>query len=624
MELSNLYKTEGLKTKSLYILVFNVLLFFLLILRLWYLQIIQGEDLRSLAENNRIRVKSIANYRGNILDGSGDVIVSLRPSFNLYLTKEDAKELKNELDFLRKSVDLGESPDLDKIKIHPAHKELLLKRDLNRKEVAFIEENGVDLSGFSIKVEPMRDYKYQELAAQIVGYLGEIRRGQLESFKDGPYRLGDFIGQYGLESRFENFLKGEKGVKSVEVDAAGRELKILKKDNPVPGNNIVLTIDKDLQLLVEKEMEGKQGSVVVLDPQNGNILAIVSKPSFDPNIFAKGVAPSYWKQLIQDESHPLENRAIKGLYPPGSTYKVVMAAAGLEKGVITEDTTYFCPGYFQLGTRNYRCWKKGGHGLVSIHRAIVQSCDVFFYQVGYHLGIDAIAQYAMGFGLGAPTGFDPENEKSGLVPTQAWKLRAKKEQWHPGETISASIGQGYNIVTPLQLANLIAAVGNGGTLYKPNIIKSIQKPNGEIIQETKPEIIGRLPVSRETLRIIREGLLGVTTEQGGTAWRSRVPGVDMAGKTGTAQVVRMKEGWDEDSQEEIPYKYRDHALFIAFAPYEKPLLAMSIIVEHGGHGGSTSAPIAQKIVQSLPQLGYFKLKMGRLGPEDTEASGKKL
>jgi penicillin-binding protein 2 len=305
----------------------------------------------------------------------------------------------------------------------------------------------------------------------------------------------------------------------------------------------------------------------------------------------------------------MENRAIKGLYPPGSTYKIVMAAAGLEKGVITENTTYNCPGYFQLGNRNYRCWKKGGHGQVSIHRALVQSCDVFFYQVGYHLGIDTIAQYAMGFGLGAITGFDQANEKIGLVPTQAWKLRVKKEPWQPGETISASIGQGFNIVTPMQLANLIAAVGNGGTLYKPHIIKSIQKPNGEIVQEIKPEIIGHLPVSQGTLKIIREGLLGVVKEQGGTGSRARVQGVDLAGKTGTAQVVRMKEGWDETSKEEIPFKYRDHALFIAFAPYEKPLLGMSIIVEHGGHGGSASAPIAQKIIQSLLLMEPFKLKM---------------
>ena len=599
MELSNLYKTDCIKNRSYFVLAAIFALVLLLLLRLWYIQVIQGDEMKNLAESNRLRTKSIANYRGNILDSKGRVLVSLRPSFNLYVTREDTNDLKGELELLKKSVDLRESPSLDKIKSQPAYKEILLKRDLSRGEIAFIEENSIDFSGFSIKVEPMRDYRYGEMACQTLGYLGEVTRQQLESMKDEIYRLGDFIGQYGLEEQFEIFLRGEKGVKTVEVDAAGRELRVLMQQDSVPGDNLVLTIDKDLQLLLEREMADKEGAVVVLNPQNGNILAMVSKPSFDPNIFAKGVSHSDWRNLTTDASHPMENRTIKGQYPPGSTYKIVLAAAALEKGIINEETLYTCPGYFSLGSRAYRCWKKGGHGPVAIHRAIVESCDVFFYQLGYHLGVDTIAQYARGFGLGAITGFNPKNEKSGLIPTQAWKLSARKEPWHPGETISAAIGQGYNMTTPIQLANLIAAVGNGGTLYRPQIVSHIQGEDGKIKNKTRPEIIGRLPVSPQTLEIVRKGLLGVTTERGGTGWRARVPGIEIAGKTGTAQVVRMKEAWDEDSLEEIPYKFRDHALFIAFAPYENPTLAVGAVVEHGGHGGAAAAPIAQKIFQTL-------------------------
>lgn len=603
MELSNLYKIDHIKNKSYFFLVAVVLLFLLLILRLWTLQVLQGPELKNLAENNRIRVRSIANYRGNILDYKERVLVSLRPSFNLYVTREDTKNLKTELDLLNQTVDFNSAVNFEKIRSRPAHKEILLKRDLRRKEIAFIEENGIDLPGFTIQVEPMRDYKFFEMASQMFGYIGEISRRQLENPEYKNYRQGDFIGQYGLEKRFENILKGEKGVKRVEVDAAGRELRILKKTDSIPGDNLVLTLDMDMQILVEKEMEGKQGSVIVLNPQNGNILAIVSKPSFDPNLFAKGISHSHWEKLVTDGSHPLENRAVKGQYPPGSIYKVVVASAGLEKGIINEETLYFCPGYYKLGRRSYRCWKKGGHGKVDVHKALVQSCDVFFYQLGYHLGIDAIAKYARGFGLGSITGFDPENEKKGIVPTQEWKLKARKEPWIPGETISASIGQGYNIVTSLQLVNLIAAIGNGGVLYKPNIVKQIKKPNGEIIYENQPEIINHLKISEKTLSIVREALLGVTTEKGGTGWRSRVKNIKVAGKTGTVQVIRMKESSEEEPEESIPYKFRDHALFVAFAPYEDPVLAMFIIVEHGGHGGSAAAPIAQKIIQLLKTSG---------------------
>ncbi len=599
MELTSLYKTDAIKNKANIFLVFIFFLFFILVLRLWYLQVIRGDEMRNLAENNRIRIKSIANYRGNILDRTGKVLVSIKPSFNLYVTREDTKNLESALELLKPSVDLSQAPTMEKIKAYPSYREFLLRKQLSKREVAFLEENSIDFPGFTIKVEPTRDYKFGDLASQVLGYLGEISERQMSSAKAKTYELGDLIGQYGLERKFESFLRGKKGTKRVEIDAAGRELSVLEKVDPAPGYNLVLSLDLNLQKIVEKEMEGKRGSIVVLNPRNGNILAIVSKPSFDPNLFAMGISHSDWNDLIKNENHPMENRAIKGLYPPGSIYKIVLASAGLEEGIISENTTYHCPGYFVFGRRRYGCWNKHGHGKLNLNEALLQSCDVYFYRVGHTLGIDTMARYAKKFGLGSITGFDKKNEKAGLVPTKAWKKKAKKEPWQPGETISASIGQSYNLVTPLQLAHLISAVGNGGTLYKPSIVKSIRKYNGDVVEEFKPQMVGRLPVKKRTLQIIRRGLLEAVRERRGTGWRAQVKGVQVAGKTGTVQVVSLRKEWENIPEEDIPLKFRDHALFVAFAPFENPYLAISIVVEHGGHGGSAAAPIAKKIVQAF-------------------------
>jgi penicillin-binding protein 2 len=429
----------------------------------------------------------------------------------------------------------------------------------------------------------------------------------LERLKDPAYRQGDFVGKNGLENIYESLLRGKKGYKEVEVDVSGRELKTLRKLSPESGNNLILTLDVKIQEELEKLMtetaeQNMNGSVVVMKVQTGEIIAITSKPSFDPNKFAAGISPKNWRDLVTDEWHPLQNRSIHGQYPPGSTYKIVTAIAGLGEGVIKPDTSIFCPGHFKLGRGRYRCWKKSGHGFMNLHDALVQSCDVYFYTIGHRLGIDTIAKYAKRFGLGRSTRLGLSREKKGLVPTTQWKLLNKKEPWLLGETISASIGQGFNLVTPIQQVIMMAAVANRGILLKPYLVKRIEGPEGQLRQEFFPEIIGQIGVDPDHLEQVRMALRDVVNGARGTGKKSRLKNIIVSGKTGTAQVVRMKSDEELEKGEAIPVKYRDHAWFVAFAPYEKPVLAVAIIVEHGGHGGATAGPIAGKIFKK-----YFKL-----------------
>ena len=486
-------------------------------------------------------------------------------------------------------------------------KEVLIKGDISREEVAFVEENNMSLPGIRIRAEPLRNYVFNNLASHTLGYLGEISKARLESRKDPTYRQGDFVGKNGLENIYESLLRGKKGYKEVEVDVSGRELKTLRKLPPESGNNLILTLDVKIQEELEKLMTGTaeqnmNGSVVVMKVQTGEIIAITSKPSFDPNKFAAGISSQSWKALVTDEWHPLQNRSIHGQYPPGSTYKIVTALAGLEEGVIKPDTSIFCPGHFKLGRGLYRCWKKSGHGFMNLHDALVQSCDVYFYTIGHRLGIDTIAKYAKRSGLGRPTRLGLSREKKGLVPTTQWKLLNKNEPWQLGETISASIGQGFNLVTPIQQVILMAAVANGGILLKPYLVKRIEGPEGQIRKEFFPEIVGQIGVDLDHLEQVRKALRDVVNGVRGTGKKSRLKNIIVSGKTGTAQVVRMKSNEELEKGEVIPVKYRDHAWFMAFAPYEKPVIAVAIIVEHGGHGGTTAGPIAGKIFKK-----YFKL-----------------
>ena len=353
-------------------------------------------------------------------------------------------------------------------------------------------------------------------------------------------------------------------------------------------------------------LRGKAGAIVALDPNNGDVLVMASSPSFDPNDFIDGISPVKWKLLRNDPGRPMMNKAIQGEYPPASTFKIVTAIAGLEEGVITKTTTEFCPGYYKYGNRIYHCWKKWGHGTLSVEGALEQSCDVFFYHVGEMLGIDTLAQYARGCGLGRLTGIRLDHERPGLIPTSSWKKKRFGVPWQGGETLSVAIGQGFDLVTPLQMAVFIAAVGNGGTLFRPKILKYIETADGKIAMKQEPEITGGIPASPGTLKIVRQGLLNVVQGKRGTARRIRIPGIEMAGKTGTAQVFNLKKK-NRKKDKKLDYFLRDHAWFVCYAPAEKPVIAVSVLIEHGEHGSSSAAPMARAIVMTcLENKGIIK------------------
>ena len=583
---------------------FVILSFLVVVMRAWYLQILKGEDFLGKSEQNRIRKISLPDYRGVIKDRRGKIIVNVRPSFSLYVTPEDADNLTESLDFISEFMEINEDKLRKDIRQSPSFKSVLIKRDISRREVAYIEESKMLLPGLRINVEPIRNYAHRDFASHILGYLGEVSKDELKTLKFSRYDPGDMIGKNGIEKIYESYLRGTKGYKEVEVDVSGRELKALRKLSPKTGNSLFLTLDSRVQRKLEALMNQVsdkhtvKGSAVVMKVQSGEIIAMVSKPSFDPNLFASGVSRKKWNSLLRDDKNPLQNRSIDGQYPPASTYKVVTAYAGLSEKIIKPEDTIFCPGHFNLGKRNYRCWKKRGHGKMNLHDALVQSCDVYFYTLGHRLGIDSLAKYAKKLGLGELTGIGLKGEKSGLVPSKQWKKKNKNIPWYPGETISASIGQGYNLVTPLQSVNMISAIASNGFLVRPYIVKRIEDSNGKLIKEFYPKVRRNIGIDPAILKIIKEGLRGVVHDAHGTGHRARLKNITVSGKTGTAQVIGMKDSDEINPEDKIPYQYRDHAWFVAFAPYDKPEVSVSVIIEHGGHGGDVAAPIARQVLET--------------------------
>ncbi len=542
---------------------------------------------------------TVNSPRGRILDRRGRVLADNRPSFNLLILRDAVKDMASTMGALERVLALDPSYARGKLRSESRFKPALIAADIDRRAVAYLEEHRLELPGVRVEAVPRRRYPLGTLGSHFLGHLGEIAEKQLRQHRNGDYQQGDFIGVYGLERDFEPYLKGTKGFKRVEVDAYGRELRLLFNKDQVPGNTLVLTIDLELQKKAAELFSPHQGAIIAVDPQNGQILAIVSNPDFDPNLFAGGISREDWQELMSDPLHPLHNRALQGQYPPGSVYKIVVAAAGLEEGIITPDTTIYDPGYFYFGRRTYRDWKPGGHGVVNLKKAIAESCDVYFYQLGQKLGIDRLARYARGFGLGKKTGLSMGDEKEGIVPSRRWKKMTHGEPWYPGETISAAIGQGYNLLTPIQLLNVMASVANGGTIYRPYLVERVLSPEGREVYRARPEILGRLPVKARNLRVIQDALRAVVNERGGTAFRARLKEVVVAGKTGTAQVMRLKR---KGKQEELTREQRDHGWFVAYAPFENPSIAIVVFVEHGGEHGAHYAPIAMKLIQTYLKL----------------------
>ncbi len=574
--------------------------FCLIFIRLFYLQVINGEELRRLSENNCIRLQSTDPSRGMIFDRNGIRLVDNRPSFDLNIVLKDAKPVEQTVKKLSKYINIPESELLSKIennKTVSSYKPILLKKDIGRDALAAIEVRKFDLPGVIVDVKPRRHYLERQTAAHLIGYLSEINADELNSGEYPGYTVGDYIGKFGIEKIFESFLQGKRGGRQVEVNVMGQVVRNLKTVDPQPGQNLYLTIDLRVQKKAEALLEGVAGAVVAMDPQTGQILALASSPSFDQNIFVDGMSHEQWDALVSNPLRPLENKVIHGEYPPASTFKIITAIAALEEGVIDKDTTFYCPGYYKYGNRVYRCWRAAGHDSVNVIKALAESCDVYFYQVGQKLGIDRLSMYAIASGLGSPTGIDLDHEAAGLIPTKEWKKRRTGVAWQGGETLSVAIGQGFDLATPLQMLVLTSAVANGGEMYKPLILKSVYSPEGSVILESKKQLAGKLPVSKKTLKIIKEGLWNVVNNKKGTAWIAHVEGFDISGKTGTAQVVgRSKERGL--SEEELSHRLKSHAWFVAYAPSVDPKIAVSVIVEHGSHGSSAAAPIARDVIKT--------------------------
>lgn len=602
VDVSNLNKNadrEWIKQRLMGASLCILMVFAMLFLRLVYLQLIKGEEYRRLSETNCVRLKSIKSSRGLIYDRNHTLLVENRPAFDLNIVLEDAHSVKETIGRLAGLIDVPYEELMESItKAGDAafYKPLTLKRDISRDLLAIVEAHKFDLPGIIIDIEPSRNYINQKTASHLLGYLGEINQKEISSGQYPNVRSGDSIGRYGVEKSFEPFLQGKRGGRQVEVDVNGREIKVLKTVEPVSGNDLHLTLDLELQQTAENWLGENDGAVVAIDPSNGDVLVMASAPGFDQNDFIGGISNKKWQELMSDPGKPMNNKAIQAEYPPASTYKILTALAALEEKVIDRNTTSFCPGYYHFGNRRYQCWNKHGHGEIKVVDAIAQSCDVFFYQAGEKTGVDALAQYANGCGLGRSTGIKLDHERVGLIPTSAWKKKRFNESWQAGETLSISIGQGFDLVTPLQMAVFIAAIGNGGTLYRPRIVKSIEDSVGNVVKSIEPEITGGLPASKENLALVQKGLFAVVQGDRGTARQIRIKGIDIAGKTGTAQVFSRKAGEKFDNKK-IGRTLRDHAWFVCYAPAEAPKIAIAVIIEHGEHGSSAAAPVAGALIE---------------------------
>ena len=604
MEL-NTQRMEDFQGRYKYFVAFAGLAFFLILISLWYLQVIKGSEYRRMSINNCIRIRENPANRGMILDHKGRILAHNRPSFEVYLVPEDLKVNPEVL------VKVGEILNMDQneikerlqtLKKRTPFKPVKIKSDIDWNELALLECNRVHLPGLLVDVRPRRAYDYGQLASHLIGYLGEIDENELKQSKGASYRMGALVGKYGVEYRWESDLKGVDGGRQIEVDALGREIRHLRSVEPFPGKNLILTIDFDVQKLAEEAFQGKNGVLIAMDPKSGRILAMVSKPSFDPDLFARNISPEEWKSLMENPHHLLQNRGIQGQYPPGSVFKIITAIAGLESGVITPNTQMTCRGVYPYGNRDFRCYKKEGHGTINLHRAIVESCDIYFYQVGLKVGVDEIAHYANEFGFGRPTGITLPHEKSGNVPSTSWKKKHLGAPWYSGETLSLAVGQGYINTTPLQLLLLISAIANGGKLYLPQVVERVEDIYGNILRDYPPVEAGQANISEKTLHFIQEALMGAVNDPHGTGWACVLKDTKVAGKTGTAQVIKMAQDFKKGDMDRMPLKFRDHAWFVAYAPFEDPAISVAVLVEHGGFGGAVAAPIAKKVIEKYLSL----------------------
>jgi penicillin-binding protein 2 len=578
--------------------------------RLWYLQLLHGAQYRYYSENNRIRLEEIQAPRGVIFDRSGTVLVENRPAFHLMLIREDVSDIDETVESLAKLCQVDAAPLYDILAASeglPRFIPIRLAADVDRDSLARIEPQLFRLPGVFVQVEPKREYQWNGVAAHLMGYMSEVSEAELKSESYRGYMRGEAVGKVGVEKAFEKVLHGKRGGRQLEVDAVGRRLRLLDEVPPVAGRNLWLTIDIELQKAAEACLKDRAGAIVALDPQNGAVLAMATSPAFDQERFVRGFTAQEWKTLTEDPGHPLLNRVLGAAYPPGSTYKPMLALAALQEEIIKPNVKITCPGYYSFAGRDYRCWRERGHGPVDLHQALVQSCDVYFYTIGMRLGVDRIAKYSKMMGLGAKTEIGLDREHPGLIPTSLWKKNATGVPWQKGETLSISIGQGFDLTTPLQMAVAYAAIANGGKVWQPYVVGRIEGERPDEAKEVTGSLRWQAAVNRNAFELVKAGLLGVVEEGRGTAHGIKHKSIAIAGKTGTAQVVRLAEGADRKrAAAAAKHKEKDHAWFVGYAPAQNPRIVVTALVEHGGHGASTAAPLVQQVI-----LNYLERESGQ-------------
>jgi len=564
-------------------------LFCLFILRLWYLQIHLGPVFTEKSRNNQLRIEYLFAPRGFLRDRTGELLAVNEPAFALGLVREDCDDIPATL---AKVSELSGIP-VERLKdIYTRNKPkvksfepLVLAPDLNFETIARVEGVSVRWPGLEILSRTRRKYNYGHLLSHVLGYVSEANEAEMQA--DPTLSLGDFVGKQGLENRLDARLRGAKGKRLIEVDVTGRRLSEEQQGQPRAGEEIFLSIDLGLQQLGHKILEGKSGAVVVMDPDSGELHALVSEPSYDSNAFTNGLSSAQWAALRDDPLHPLQNRATQSVYPPGSVFKLVIAAAGLHEGLIDPKETVTCSGELALGNHVFRCWKRGGHGVVNLQRALVESCDVYFYKLGMKLGVDRMSAFAKAAGFGSTTGIDLPHEKGGLIASKEWKLKRFGVRWTKGEDLNMSIGQGYTITSPLQVARYISALINGGKLLRPGLIR------GEA-----PQVLGQLPLTEEQAAIVKRAMVATVEDPRGTCHRVLTPGVVVGAKTGSAQVVRLTDELKRMG-DSVPMKYRDHAWMAGFAEQGKRRFVIVAMVEHGMHGASGAGPVVKAMLDAL-------------------------
>lgn len=595
-------------------------LFFALLLRFFYLQVLQHDYYMTLAEANRISMVPVVPNRGLIFDRNGAVLAHNYSAYTLEVSPREAGPLETLLDELSHIVDIQPRDRKRFRKLLDEHRELdtvPIRTRLTDEEVARFSVNRYRFPGVQINARLFRHYPNGEVASHVIGYIGRISEKELADLERrgvvANYRGTNYIGKTGLEGRYESELHGVAGVEEIETDAAGRAVRTLRTTPPLVGNNLHLALDLRTQDVAETAFAGRRGALVAIEPATGGVIALVSRPGYDPNLFVEGIDPQNWDMLNTSPDKPLNNRALQGVYPPGSTFKPFMALAGLELGKRRPDYAISDPGYFVLPgvSRPWRDWKKGGHGTVDLHKSLVISCDTYYYGLAQELGIENIYRFIGQFGLGKPTGIDIAGESSGVLPSPEWKMRRFKQKWYGGDTISVGIGQGYNLATPVQLAFATAILANHGVVYRPHLVKQVEDILSAERRIIEAEPYSSFSLSDDNLVRVRNAMVDVNRPGGTAAQAFRGAEYSVAGKTGTAQVIGMKAGEKYD-ESRIAERFRDHALYIAFAPAENPKLALAILVENGGHGGSAAAPIARQVFD------YFLLGKEPPAPKPAE------